>query len=149
MAAIKTMLLVMKNQITLPNIQLCLRPGVLLLLVALAGVTTAQADPLITSWLTKYSGQYARIYEADSDRTNGITLTTWPRPGRTVSGGQATATYCGIHEISYSTSWVYLKTTGLGSHVMGPWFGMGTNLFQNMPKNLAVIYRLPRTPQVV
>jgi len=26
---------------------------------------------------------------------------------------------------------------------------MGTNLFQNMPKNLAVIYRLPRTPQVV
>ncbi|HEY2951333.1 MAG TPA: YHYH protein [Verrucomicrobiae bacterium] len=107
------------------------------------------ADPQLTSWLTTYSGQYARVYETDSDRLSGTTLTTWPRPGRTVMGGQATPTYCGIHEISSSSGWVYLRTSGLGGHVMGPWFmtAAHTTLFMNMPKNTATIYRFPRSPQ--
>src|ERR1043166_60610 len=121
-----------------------------LLSISLASVfaaTARAADPLLTSWLTRYSGQYARVYETDSDRTNGVWLAARARAGRTVSGGQATPTYCGIHEIFSSANWLYLKTTGLGSHIMGPWFLMGTNLFPNMPKNIAAIYRLPRSPQ--
>lgn len=143
-----------KHQCNVMKTRLTLRARItsgFALLTALAGAPQAPAaDPLLDSWLTAYSGQYARIYEADSDRLNGITLTTWPRPGRTgVNGGQATPTYCGVHEVSFSSSWVYVKTTGLGSHVMGPWFVTGTNLFQNMPKNLAATFRLPRVPQVV
>ena len=77
------------------------------LAAALASTTPSQAAaPLLSSWLTTYSGQYARIYETDADRTSNTTLTTWPRPGRTVSGGQATPTYCGVHEISSSATWV-------------------------------------------
>src|SRR5689334_2543752 len=85
----------------------------------LSPVFCSAADPALSSWLTAYSGQYARIYETDADRTSNTTLTTWPRNGRSVnmgSGGQTTPTYCGIHEVSYSASWVYLRTTGLGSH---------------------------------
>jgi len=115
-----------------------------------SAVFCSAADPALTSWLTAYSGQCARIYETDADRTSNTTLTTWPRGGRSVNmgtGGQTTPTYCGIHEVSYSASWVYLRTTGLGSHIMGPWYNMGA-LFQNVPKNIAAIYRIPRTPQV-
>ena len=49
-----------------------------------------------------------------------------------------------------SASWVYIRTTGLGSHVMGPWYldSAKTQNFPNFPSNTATIYRIPRTPAV-
>jgi hypothetical protein len=108
-----------------------------------AASAPAQGDPRITSWLTTYSGQYARLFTTDANRLAGVFQTTWTN--NTASIIQAQPTYCGVHQIAYSGSWVYLRTTGLGTHVMGPWLN-GT--FPNYPKNMAVLYRIPRAPTV-
>ncbi len=118
---------------------------------ALAPSALLHADPLLTSWVTEYSGKYARVYQTDADKTAGTTYTTWPSAAysSTVHVGQSTPTYCGVHEIDESTSWVYVKTTGLSCNVMGPWYLSSTHvqMFPNMPKNQAITFRFPRVPQ--
>ncbi len=66
------------------------------------------------------------------------------------AGVQSQPTYVGIHEISNSDTWVYIRTTGLGGHIMGPWClnEARTAVFPNFPANTAVMYRIPRTPTV-
>lgn len=100
----------------------------------LAGLAAAKADPLQTSWLTSTSGKYARIYTSTANRTSGASVTTW---SGTIS--QSTPAYAGVNEVNYSPSWVYIRTSGLGAHVMGPW----TN--PNLPKNQALVWRFPRS----
>ena len=60
------------------------------------------------------------------------------------------STYAGINEVSYSGDWVYIRSTGLGTHIMGPWYlnAAKTDLFPNYPANRAVLYRIPRSPTV-
>ena len=102
------------------------------------------ADPLLTSWFTTDSGQYARIFQSTANETAGTTSTTWSRG----TGVQTNPTYAGVSEIVHSASWVYIRTTGLASHVMGPWYldAAKTVNFPNFPSNTATIYRIPRTP---
>ncbi len=112
---------------------------------ALLSVAQA-ADPRTNSWFTTYSGQYARIYTNDLSRTNGLTLTVWTN-GTTI---QTLPAYCGVQEIYSSTNWVYIRSTGLGSFVMGPWY-LNTNHtlpFPNWPVNQKTFYRIPRSPTV-
>ncbi|HVM48549.1 MAG TPA: YHYH protein [Candidatus Acidoferrum sp.] len=102
----------------------------------LAGALTlarpgAHADPLITSWYTGNHGKYARIYTSLTNRTNGVSATTWT--------GQTLPAYSGVREVDYSASWVYIRTTGLGGHTMGPWSN------PNLPKNQGLLYRFPRS----
>jgi hypothetical protein len=99
-----------------------------------------RGEPLLTSWQTNISTKYARIYTSAANRTNGISATTWT--------GQTSPTYCGVHEIDYSPSWVYIKNSGMGAHIMGPWNN------PNLPKNqgasgLTPVYRFPRTPAAI
>jgi hypothetical protein len=94
-------------------------------------------DPLISSWYTENGGKYARIYTSAPNRTAGISTTTWT--------GQTLPTYAGVHEINYSPNWVYIRNSGLGGHVMGPWNN------PNLPKNQGTnptVYRFPRTASV-
>ena len=93
--------------------------------VVLATSVRAQ-DPRTNSWLTTYSGKYARIYTTDANKTNGVSVTTWSNGTQT----QSLPAYDGVQEIYSSTSWVYIRSTGLGSHTMGPWLNGG---FPNMP----------------
>lgn len=104
------------------------------------------ADPMISSWLTKYSGQYARIYSNDAALLAGAGSTTWSRGAIT----QAVPAYVGVQEITYSTNWVYIRTSGLGAHPMGPWYlnAAHNQNFPNFPKNQGVCYRFPRTNSV-
>ena len=113
--------------------------------VVLATSVRAQ-DPRTNSWLTTYSGKYARIYTTDANKTNGVTATTWSNGQQT----QASPAYSGIQEVYYSASWVYIRSTGLGSHTMGPWYNDATRTtaFVNMPVNQKAFYRFPRTPSV-
>src|SRR5580704_4069852 len=93
----------------------------ILLLAAIAGATplrAASVDPRTNSWLTAYAGQYARIYTSDVNKTNGNSVTTWS----TGNTAQASPVYCGVQEIYSSSNWVYIRSSGLGSHVMGPWY---------------------------
>lgn len=116
------------------------------ILIFLSLITSLQADPQLSSWFTDNSNKYARIYETKEDQSIQNQVTTWSRG----AGTQIPATYSGIHEISSSTNWVYIRTTGLASHVMGPWYldANKNNLFPNYPSNTNSIYRIPRTPTV-
>ena len=106
----------------------------------------AHADPQLTSWYTAQSGQYARIYQSTANETAGTKSTTWSRG----SGTQTNPTYADVNEIAYSAGWVYIKTTGLASHMMGPWYldAAKTTNFPNFPSNTASIYRIPRVPVI-
>ncbi|MSU57094.1 MAG: YHYH protein [Pedosphaera sp.] len=116
-----------------------------IVLTTILFVATARAaDPQLDSWFTTASGQYARLYATDADKSSGNAVTTWSRG--TLS--QSTPAYCGVHEVYYSASWVYLRTSGLGSHTMGPWYlnAGHTTLFPNVPINTKTLYRIPRAP---
>jgi hypothetical protein len=122
-----------------------LRP--ILPLSALLGLAaSAHADPRLSSWFTSPSGRYARIYETDAARNANNAVATWSRG----QGVQSSPTYAGISEISFSASWVYIRTTGMGYHVMGPWYlnAARTQLFGNYPANTSALYRFPRSPTV-
>lgn len=116
------------------------------LLLAILSAGSALADPKLTSWLTDDSGQYARIYESAAAETAGTTSITWSRG----TGTQGSPTYAGISKIVHSASWVYIRTTGLAGHIMGPWYlnAAKTQNFPNFPSNTAKIYRIPRTPVI-
>ena len=118
-------------------------PLTLSLLLVSAGLVTA-SEPQLTSWYTSQSGSYARIFTTQQNESAGITTTTWSR-GR---GTQASPTYAGVHEIHHDTNWVYIRTSGLGFHSMGPWYldEAKTRNFPNFPANTATTYRIPRTP---
>lgn len=118
----------------------------LLLCLALDGRFARAADPLLESWQTANTRRYARIYETDAARLAGNPVTTWRR-GNTA---QNTPSYGGVIQVSYSANWVYLRTSGLGTHVMGPWYGNAahTTPFPSFPANMGVLYRFPRTPTI-
>ena len=112
----------------------------LILLALAAAAHVAHADPQLTSWFTTNSGQYARIYASAADEAAGTKSTTWSRG----TGVQSSPTYSDVTEINYSSNWIYIRTTGLASHMMGPW---PTN-FPNFPSNTATVYRIPRVPTI-
>ena len=120
------------------------------LLTLFASLAFAHADPQLTSWFTANSGQYARICQATANEPTptvaGTPSTTWSRG----SGTQTNPVYADINEIKHSASWVYIRTAGLASHMMGPWYldVAKSNLFPNYPSNTAVLYRIPRTPAI-
>ena len=111
--------------------------------LALALCTAAaHAEPLLSSWFTDISSKYARIYTSDANKLAGTSVTTWTN-GTQV---QSLPAYCGVQSVAYSTDWVYIKTSGLAGHVMGPW---QNGAFPNLPKNQNVTYRFPRSPGTV
>jgi len=116
--------------------------AVLLFVVATSSSLIAQ--PIVDSWYTEQSGRYARIYETTAAESAGTSVTTWSRG----QGVQNQPTYAGVHEISVTDTHVYIRTSGLGFHIMGPWYGneANTNLFPNYPANQSVIYELPLDP---
>ncbi len=104
------------------------------------GVAATAATPQIESWFVPFSGRYARLYPNDAARTSGIATSTWSNGSQT----QMLPAYSGVQEIYSSSNWIYIRSTGLGSHVMGPWPAG----FPNLPLNTKVFYRLPRSPAV-
>lgn len=130
------------------------------LIAAVTAVTIAQGDPLITSWHTKDAGKYARIWttienEMAEKATSGSTVTsvtTWDRselPGNNIgaaNGDQTEPVYGGVQGIAYTDTDVYISSTGLGTHTMGPWYDdiyVRDTLFASFPGNAAILYRFP------
>ncbi|HEV2453398.1 MAG TPA: YHYH protein, partial [Verrucomicrobiae bacterium] len=100
-------------------------------------------DPRTNCWLTTYSGQYARVYTNSIMQQDGTALTTWANS----SLAQSLPAYCGVQEVYSSSNWIYVRSTGLASYTMGPWFlnAAHTQLFPNLPTNQQVLYRFPHT----
>jgi hypothetical protein len=106
----------------------------------LSALPVRAGDPIVDQWYTQQSGRYARIYVNAAAKAAGTQVTTWSNGSQT----QSQPAYSGILEIYSSASWVYLRTTGLGVHVMGPWSAG----FPNLPSNQKVLYRIPRTTSI-
>src|SRR5436190_14609863 len=113
---------------------------------ALVSLSLRAADPLIDSWFTTYSGKYARIYATDADKNSGNPVSTWTRGAIS----QNIPARCGVYFVGSSANWVYIRSTGLASHIMGPWYlnAAHTMIFPNLPRNTAILYRIPRHPTV-
>ena len=104
------------------------------------------AVPLESSWLTDLSGQYARIYPTTADESANAATTSWLHPNG--GAGQPQPTYAGVNEISRTTTDLYIRTSGLAFHVMGPWYGGNGSLFPNYPSNIAQTARFPLAPEI-
>ena len=106
---------------------------------------SAASDPQITSWITAFSGKYARVYTNDVSRTNGASRTTWTNSSTATI--QAVPTYCGVQAVYFSSNWIYVRTPDLAEYTMGPWYNDSTRttLFIALPTNQHAMYVLPRT----
>ena len=95
------------------------------------------AEPIFSSWRTQASGQYARIRHT----IGAATAATWT--------GQTLPAYADVIQIDFSPTYVYVRSSGLASYVMGPWYldAAHTQIFPNKPVNQNRIARFPRTPQ--
>src|SRR6185295_16975648 len=113
------------------------------LLLAGAALThpALASDPRVDSWMKTYSSKYARAYTNDAAKAAGNTVTTWSNG----SQSQTLPAYCGVQGVYTSSNYVYIYTTGLGSHNMGPWYNDATRttLFVNMPSNQKSFARFP------
>ena len=114
-------------------------------LLSAAGIN-AVADPQISSWFTLDSGKVARIYRTDADKQSDRAAATWSN-GRQIQQQPACS---GVQEVLSSADWIYVRSTGLGSHVMGPWYidPQHRLLFPNLPTDQHLLLRLPRHPAV-
>lgn len=120
--------------------------SVLTLVLLILAPAVHAADPELGSWQTSNTRRYARLYESDAARLAGTSVTTWSRGNTT----QSVPSYAGIIQISSSASWVYVRSSGLGTHVMGPWYlnAAHTQNFPGYPANTGVLYRIPRAPVI-
>ena len=100
----------------------------------------APADPQITSWFTLNSGQTAQIYLTDAEKKSGAPVTTWSNGRNT----QSLPAYCGVQAVLSSANWIYVRSTGLGSQIMGPWLN---GRFPNLPTDQHFIFAIPRYPK--
>ncbi len=107
-------------------------------ILGLAAMESLRADPQLTSWYTARTGRYARIYTNTTVEAAGTPATTWSNGSQT----QSLPAYNGVQEVDYSASWVYVRSTGLASYIMGPW----STGFPNLPTNQKTIFRIPRAP---
>ena len=102
-----------------------------------------QVVPIVDSWLLTYSGRYARVVET----RDTFPVRTWPAAGLTdTSGAAPLPTYSDVQLVRESATDVYISTSGLASHPMGPWYWNVNTLFGNWPRGQGVVYRLPKTP---
>jgi hypothetical protein len=113
------------------------------LFLAAASLTSLalMADPRIDSWITHHAGRYARIYLNDTALQSGASVTTWSNGTQ----AQSLPAYAGVQEVASDTDWVYVRTTGLALHPMGPWLN---GAFPNLPTNRKTLYRIPRVPVI-
>ena len=123
--------------------------------IALAGgCGVLLAEPIINSWYTERSGRYASIWETIEAETlersgQGVkSVTTWSYENYddVNSGSQDLPVYAGIQGVSYSDNYVYIKSTGLATSTMGPWFSNSRRIqmFTSFPENAAWLTRFPR-----
>lgn len=124
-------------------------------LTTYAATSNILGTPLETAWQTYDGARYARIYRTQSEALAGVSMSTWitpfngvSGPGVVTAGTQASPAYAGVQSIRVSPSWVYMQSSGLPNHVIGPWYfnAAKTQLFLAWPTRQNVLVRFPRLP---
>lgn len=105
------------------------------------------SDIQLTSWITSNSGQYARVTET----TTAAPVTTWPSTGvqqNNANNKQALPAYADVQMVLYSTNFVYVRSSDLASHRMGPWYKEYSKINVNglWPENRSLTSKIPRFP---
>lgn len=123
----------------------------LLAVLFVSAAAASRAEPLVTSWMTIEGAQYARIYKTQTDALAGVSVSNWFTGGRIVNGAQTNPVYAGIQSIRVSTNFIYVQSSAMAHHVMGPWYldATKTNLFPNYPSKQNMLARFPRAPTSV
>ena len=100
--------------------------------------TTLPAEPVLSSWLTRESTRYARVRATTASPAAGAT--TWTN--------QTLPAYANVQEIAYDATHAYVRSYGLASYVMGPWYldAAKTQAFPNWPVSRVAIRRFVRNP---
>lgn len=111
--------------------------------------STGPVAPVVTSWSTKYSQQFAKVVSG-FDPSAGAS-TTWPGTnsiGATTSGSVTTPVLADTQRVRYTDSTVYVNANGLAGYPMGPWFSadMTGGVFANFPSSSAYTFQVPRSP---
>jgi hypothetical protein len=98
----------------------------------------SSTTPAVNSWLTKNSLQYAKIISGSNVAAGAAT--TWT--------GNTSPVYADIQTVQYSSSYVYINTPGLASHIMGPWYldAAKAQVFPNNPTNQNSLARFSIIP---
>jgi hypothetical protein len=98
----------------------------------------ASGVPLVNSWFTKNSSQYAQVISGSNPSAGA--QTTWT--------GTATPQFADVQEVQYSSSYLYVNAPDLASHIMGPWYLSPGVVFPNWPSNQNALNRFPLAPTV-
>jgi len=112
----------------------------------------SSAGPNLTSWSTQNSSDAAQAISG-FDPSAGASA-TWPTnqpAGFSVNGGDSTPTNADVQAIQYDSSNIYIKSKGLPSYVIGPWFDgtMTGGIFANFPAAQSYQMQFPRSPAEV
>lgn len=110
---------------------------------------TPVTTPILASWATAKSTQFAEIISGIDPAAGPVT--TWPGTeptGIQTSGSVTSPAYAEVQQIRYSTSSVYINANDLPGYTFGPWFGFQLNggVFVNFPGSQNLLYQFPSTP---
>ena len=114
-----------------------------------AYVQPASTAPVLASWSTKNSQQYAQVVSAFNPA--GGPQPTWPSDvpaGARTMNNVDTPTLADVQRIRYSDTNVYLSSNNLASYPMGPWFDalQPGGIFGAYPAVQNFQVMLPRAP---
>ena len=108
---------------------------------------SVHADPRLTQWVTSNSKKYARVTET----TTSAPVAVWPSPGipqNNANNEQLLPAYADVQQVLYSANFVYVRSSDLASHRMGPWYKEYAKINVNglWPENRKLTSKIPRNP---
>ncbi len=115
--------------------------------LVLCCASTVHADPRLTQWVTSNSTKYARVTET----TTSAPVAVWPSPGipqNNANNEQLLPAYADVQQVLYSANFVYVRSSDLASHRMGPWYKEYAKINVNglWPENRKLSSKIPRNP---
>lgn len=129
-------------------------PGRMAAVATLGAVLQGQAAPILTSWFTQNSTVLARVIQTTSVSTgtkNTTPVTAWPTAGITNNNtstptSQTVPVYADVQRIRYTSTDVYINSSGLASYTMGPFLTNNGGLFGFWPISQNYTIKVPLTP---
>ncbi len=124
---------------------------------------SALANPILTSWFTMYSTEYARVIQTATNTTgtqNVNPVTTWPTSGvpnnnstnnttTNLPASQYLPAYSDVQKIRYDANNVYINSSGFASYTMGPFLNGKGGLFGFWPLSQNYTVSFPLKPGTV
>ncbi|MCH6258555.1 YHYH protein [Puniceicoccaceae bacterium K14] len=117
-------------------------------LIGLCGVASLvrAESPLLEAWPTSGSSEFAAVFETNESEGEVIIWPSESLRNTNTNGGQEIPVLADVQRVEHSDDWVYVYSTGLASHRMGPWYFDNGSIFGNWPTDQNLITQLPKNP---